>query len=163
MLRYRTALTSLKKDFVTLCLRDQDCFKTERQWETLLSLLPGDRGTSLLPLWRIILMIETIGNLRAKWQVEELDSEEKWTDVMKAIGSLMKSDKLLGVRILSISESKLMNSDDSIEQPRMLFYNIPIQGSMLKYPNIVIIYLNPHSVYILELVRPLPPFVTGES
>jgi hypothetical protein len=45
------------------------------------------------------LMIETIGNLRAKWQVEELDSEEKWTDVMKAIGSLMKSDKLLGVRL----------------------------------------------------------------
>jgi DNA primase small subunit len=44
----RTALTSLKNDFVTLCLRDQDCFKTERQWETLLSLLPGDRGTSLL-------------------------------------------------------------------------------------------------------------------
>ena len=45
-------------------------------------------------------MIETIGNLRAKWQVEELDSEEKWTDVMKAIGSLMKSDKLLGVSTL---------------------------------------------------------------
>jgi len=47
-----------------------------------------------------MLMIETIGNLRAKWQVEELDSEEKWTDVMKAIGSLMKSDKLLGVSSL---------------------------------------------------------------
>jgi DNA primase small subunit len=90
-------LTSLKNDFVTLCLRDQDCFKTERQWETLLSLLPGDRGRPLLSSWNNILMIETIGNLRAKWQVEELDSEEKWTDVMKAIGSLMKSDKLLGV------------------------------------------------------------------
>ena len=50
MLRYRTALTSLKKDFVTLCLRDQDCFKTERQWETLLSLLPGDRGRPLPPV-----------------------------------------------------------------------------------------------------------------
>jgi hypothetical protein len=47
MLMDRTALTSLKKDFVTLCLRDQDCFKTERQWETLLSLLPGDRGRPL--------------------------------------------------------------------------------------------------------------------
>lgn len=27
-----------------LCLRDQDCFRTERQWETLLSILPSDRG-----------------------------------------------------------------------------------------------------------------------
>jgi hypothetical protein len=48
-------------------------------------------------------MAETIGNLRAKWQVEELDSEEKWTDVMKAIGSLMKSDKLLGVGFISFT------------------------------------------------------------
>jgi len=51
-------------------------------------------------------MVETIGNLRAKWQVEELDSEEKWTDVMKAIGSLMKSDKLLGVSSPSTKAKK---------------------------------------------------------
>ena len=47
---HSSALTTLKTDFVTLCLRDQDCFKTERQWETLLSLLPGDRGMSSLIL-----------------------------------------------------------------------------------------------------------------
>jgi hypothetical protein len=47
-------------------------------------------------------MIETIGNLRAKWQVEELDSEEKWTDVMRVIGSLNKSDKLLAVSLPSV-------------------------------------------------------------
>lgn len=40
----RTAIETLKSDFVRVCLHDQDCFKSERQWETLLSLLPGDRG-----------------------------------------------------------------------------------------------------------------------
>jgi len=42
-------------------------------------------------------MVEQIGTLRAKWQVEEMDSEAKWLDVMKVIGSLNKSDKLLAV------------------------------------------------------------------
>ena len=56
-----------------------------------------------------------------------------------------------------------MISDGSIEQPRMLFYNIPIQGSMRKYQNIVIIYLNLHSVYILELVRSLSTRVRRET
>ena len=41
----RTAINTLKSDFVTVCLQDQDCFRSERQWETLLSLLPADRGT----------------------------------------------------------------------------------------------------------------------
>ena len=31
-------------DFVELCLRDQECFRSERGWEALLALLPGDRG-----------------------------------------------------------------------------------------------------------------------
>jgi hypothetical protein len=100
-------------------------------------------------------MIETIGNLRAKWQVEELDSEEKWTDVMRVIGSLNKSDKLLAVSLPSVLlRSSWQSSDDSIKQLRTLSYNIHIQGSMLKYLNIVIIYLNLHSVYIRELVCP---------
>lgn len=30
-----------------LCLRDQDCFRSERGWEVLLALLPGDRGEPL--------------------------------------------------------------------------------------------------------------------
>lgn len=104
-------------------------------------------------------MIETIGNLRAKWQVEEdLDSEEKWTDVMKAIGSLQKSDKLLGVGpLLHHHGARLMCSDDSTEQHKMSFYNTLIQGSMRRYLNIVIIYLNLHFVFILELVR-FPPY-----
>ena len=47
-------------------------------------------------------MVEQIGNLRAKWQVEETDSEAKWLDVMKVIGSLNKSDKLLAVSTFSL-------------------------------------------------------------
>jgi DNA primase small subunit len=34
----------LKQKFVELCLNDQDVFRSEKGWETLLSLLPSDRG-----------------------------------------------------------------------------------------------------------------------
>ena len=37
------ALATLKLDFVKLILDDQDCFRSERGWETLLALLPSDR------------------------------------------------------------------------------------------------------------------------
>lgn len=46
--RTRESLDVLKPEFVRVCLRDQDCFRTERQWEALLSLLPQDRGGSTL-------------------------------------------------------------------------------------------------------------------
>jgi DNA primase small subunit len=86
-------------DFLSLCLRDQDCFRTERQWETLLALLPSDRGK--FPFLRFYSKAngpETIGQLRSKWQADpDLNSEEKWADLMKAIGHMHKTDKLLGV------------------------------------------------------------------
>jgi DNA primase small subunit len=50
--RARESLDVLKPEFVRVCLRDQDCFRTERQWEALLSLLPQDRGGSTLALSR---------------------------------------------------------------------------------------------------------------
>ena len=40
----RDAVDQLKSDFVQVCLRDQDCFRSEVGWEALLALLPGDRG-----------------------------------------------------------------------------------------------------------------------
>jgi hypothetical protein len=36
----------LKHEFSLLCLRIQDCFGSEKGWETLLELLPSDRSTS---------------------------------------------------------------------------------------------------------------------
>ncbi len=38
------AVNQLKSVFVKVVLEDQDCFRSERGWETLLSLLPSDKG-----------------------------------------------------------------------------------------------------------------------
>ena len=40
----RSAVEILKKDFVTICLMDQESFRSELGWEALLALLPQDRG-----------------------------------------------------------------------------------------------------------------------
>lgn len=64
------ALETLKKDFVTLILEDQDCFRSERGWETLLALLPSD------PL---------VNELRRQWQADPgRSSEAKWNDLRAA-------------------------------------------------------------------------------
>ena len=40
----RESMELLKPEFVEVCLRDQDCFRSEQGWEALLALLPADRG-----------------------------------------------------------------------------------------------------------------------
>ena len=42
----RDALNDVKEMFVKTVLRDQDCFRHERGWDTLLALIP-DKGESL--------------------------------------------------------------------------------------------------------------------
>ncbi|OCF43863.1 DNA primase small subunit [Kwoniella heveanensis CBS 569] len=72
------ALELLKKNFVDVCLHDQDCFGSERGWEALLSLLPGDR--------------DVIGPLKSNWQSEPgRSSAEKWGDLMSAVRKLKKN------------------------------------------------------------------------
>ncbi|RSH93350.1 hypothetical protein EHS25_007706 [Saitozyma podzolica] len=76
----KESLDVLKPEFVRVCLRDQDCFKTERQWEALLSLLPQDREVS--------------SALRSQWQSQpDLSSEERWLDLVSAVGELKKNGK----------------------------------------------------------------------
>lgn len=43
----RESLDLLKREFVELCLDDQDVFRSEKGWESLLAILPSDRGKSL--------------------------------------------------------------------------------------------------------------------
>lgn len=38
------ALEMLKWEFTKICLRDQECFQSEKGWETLLALMPLDRS-----------------------------------------------------------------------------------------------------------------------
>ncbi|KAK1923549.1 hypothetical protein DB88DRAFT_491596 [Papiliotrema laurentii] len=68
----------LKQKFVELCLNDQDVFRSEKGWETLLSLLPSDR--------------DTIGPLRNKWQMNpDRSSAERWADLMGVVAGLKKN------------------------------------------------------------------------
>ncbi|PWN47988.1 prim-pol domain-containing protein [Violaceomyces palustris] len=65
----------LKLAFVDTVLKDQDCFRSRRHWETLLQLLPSTET-------------EAVGRLRTKWESSSPHSErsslEKWSDVMEA-------------------------------------------------------------------------------
>lgn len=59
----------LKTAFVDVILRDQDCFRETRQWETLLNLLPTGET-------------EAVVKLRAKWSTHPFrPSMDKWADV----------------------------------------------------------------------------------
>ncbi|CED84873.1 prim-pol domain-containing protein [Phaffia rhodozyma] len=62
----------LGKDFATLILDDQECFKTKEQWETLLSLVPDEALTS---------------KLRTKWSAKSYTSRQKWTHLTDALPS----------------------------------------------------------------------------
>ncbi|CAD6570466.1 MAG: hypothetical protein TREMPRED_005855 [Tremellales sp. Tagirdzhanova-0007] len=63
--------------FVELCLRDQECFRSERGWEALLALLPGDR--------------EIASSLRSQWQsTPDRSSENRWSDLSEVVKSLKK-------------------------------------------------------------------------
>ncbi|KAJ9117308.1 hypothetical protein QFC20_000455 [Naganishia adeliensis] len=63
------ALNDVKEMFVKTVLRDQDCFRQERGWETLLALIPDK---------------DVADSLRSRWQNSESSSSTKWTDLLKA-------------------------------------------------------------------------------
>jgi DNA primase small subunit len=68
----------LKMAFVDVILRDQDCFKEKKQWETLLNLLPTSE-------------LEAITKLRAKWSTHPFrPSLDKWSDVTEAAAKSKK-------------------------------------------------------------------------
>ncbi|CAO1618434.1 unnamed protein product [Parajaminaea phylloscopi] len=61
----------LKAAFVDTVLRDQDCFRSARGWETLLQLLPSSES-------------DAIGKLRAKWESQSSRSSfDKWSDIQQ--------------------------------------------------------------------------------
>ncbi|EIW71576.1 hypothetical protein TREMEDRAFT_28201 [Tremella mesenterica DSM 1558] len=73
-------LQTLKFDFARVCLEEQDCFRSERGWETLLSLLPQDRDIT--------------GTLRNVWQSDPgRSSSDKWHDLQSRVAPLEDSDQ----------------------------------------------------------------------
>ena len=38
------AVEDLDDEFMRICIADQECFKAEREWQTLLALMPYDRS-----------------------------------------------------------------------------------------------------------------------
>ncbi|KAI9638996.1 uncharacterized protein MKK02DRAFT_42026 [Dioszegia hungarica] len=69
------ALKPLGPCFTKLCLRDQECFQSERGYENLLALLPGDQ--------------QIIGRLRKKWQQSpDRSSSDKWNDLALEVDAL---------------------------------------------------------------------------
>ncbi|ORX37791.1 hypothetical protein BD324DRAFT_623331 [Kockovaella imperatae] len=77
----KESLELLKPEFVDVCLRDQDCFRSEQGWETLLALLPTDR--------------DVVGPLRADWKNSDKSSMAKWEQVMKLVGEMRTSNSPL--------------------------------------------------------------------
>ncbi|OXB37025.1 DNA primase small subunit [Cryptococcus neoformans] len=76
------ALDTLKPLFSSLCIYDQDCFKGEKGWEALLSILPTDRTV--------------IGPLRAKWEKNpDSSSDEKWRELMSEIAKHKKEEAIM--------------------------------------------------------------------
>ncbi|KAJ9106179.1 hypothetical protein QFC21_001322 [Naganishia friedmannii] len=63
------ALNDVKEVFVKTVLRDQDCFREERGWDTLLALIPDK---------------DVVDSLRSRWQNSHSSSSTKWTDLLKA-------------------------------------------------------------------------------
>lgn len=65
----REALQTLKYEFSRLILEDQECFRSERGWHTLLELLPADR--------------EVKDALRAEWESQpDASSTTRWEQLM---------------------------------------------------------------------------------
>lgn len=80
------ALNDVKEMFVKTVLRDQDCFRQERGWETLLALIP-DKGMSEVSVTGSrsdLLPSDVADSLRSRWQNSESSSSTKWTDLLKA-------------------------------------------------------------------------------
>lgn len=68
-LTHREALQTLKYEFSRLILEDQECFRSERGWQTLLELLPADR--------------EVKDALRAEWEAQpDASSTARWEQLM---------------------------------------------------------------------------------
>lgn len=64
---------------------DQDCFKSEKGWQTLLSLLPADRAVQ--------------DSLRKQWESDpDRPSDEKYGDLVDAFKGYRSTDKPLFVR-----------------------------------------------------------------
>ncbi|KAL1406589.1 p48 polypeptide of DNA primase [Vanrija albida] len=71
------ALTTLKFEFTRICLQDQDVFRTQKQFDTLLQLLPADRDST--------------DPLRKLWESDpDRSSVQKWDDVVKTVVQLKK-------------------------------------------------------------------------
>jgi hypothetical protein len=82
------ALNDVKEMFVKTVLRDQDCFRHERGWDTLLALIP-DKGN--FPRFGsntagpdLTGLEDVVDSLRSRWQNSESSSQTKWTDLLKA-------------------------------------------------------------------------------
>lgn len=61
----------LQRAFFDVILRDQDCFREQERWETLLALLPANET-------------EVVGRLQNKWSAAPRSSVQKWDDVLDA-------------------------------------------------------------------------------
>lgn len=81
----RQAVDDLKLVFVTVCLSEQDCFREEKHWETLLALLP--------------LGADTTAELRSRWQRSDRSSVNKWKDIMAIREDLLKKNPTLEAKL----------------------------------------------------------------
>lgn len=72
----------LKDAFVEVILKDQNCFRERKHWETLLDLLPTNQSNGDL---------EIISRLRTKWEKDPTRrSLEKWGDIMNEMNKIKK-------------------------------------------------------------------------
>ena len=156
----RDSLDILKKEFVHLCLRDQDCFRSEKGWEALLAILPSDRGSQIHSsrLQRCLtILLDIVGPLRTKWQNSpDRSSEAKWEDLQGLVAKLNQTGSPLFVRAIlrSASSSSLPLLSANGRRPwKMSSSSIPILVSMPRCQNIAIICSKPLSVCIPVQVR----------
>ncbi|KAJ9124275.1 hypothetical protein QFC22_001075 [Naganishia vaughanmartiniae] len=63
------ALNDVKDVFVKTVLQDQDCFREERGWDTLLALIPDK---------------DVVDSLRKRWQNSDSSSKTKWKELLIA-------------------------------------------------------------------------------
>ncbi len=100
-----------------------------------------------------------ITRLRAKWDGRNVASYQKWLDVM-AEGARVKDNSILNVRLLDYSTLSWDAADVRISletfrrnsslQQATSFFNTPTHASTPKSPNVVTIFSNPLSSFILE-------------
>lgn len=88
------AVDDLKLTFVSVCLQEQDCFREEKHWETLLALLPlGPDATA---------------DLRSRWQRSDRSSVNKYKDIMAIREELATKNPALSAKIGKAMEDLIL-------------------------------------------------------